>query len=367
MPKVTSHDLLAVMQANGYKFRMNDCDDTLEVNGRSITDADRAKIREMLRDLGLAGYLNAADDSMLAEADRNRYHPVREYLDSLGYDGQPHIAALAGHVSDVNNKFALYLRHWLIGAVQRAFTGKHHRSLVLDSTQGKGKSCLAKWLCPLPAYFDDSALLPDDKDSAAKALRVWVWEVSEFGATTRRQDLEALKAFLSRDVFRFRPPYGRFEIHKPALASFIGTANDSSGLFGDPTGSRRFMATTIEHINWDYSHKLSVHDVWSEAVAAWRSGEKAELDPTEAAEAETINSGYRFADPVEVLFQHHFPHADPKDKTCWTSTAEILITLQTAGLGHNSKANSMALAATLKRLGFEKARQADKQGYFGVR
>lgn len=367
-PSVTSVDLLNVLRSEGWVFRTNQADDTLEVNGKPITDGQRAMIRERLRDLGYGRWLAAAEDSMLAEGERNSYHPVRDYLSSLVWRGDPQISWLASAFDDKEGKFPLYLRKWLIGAVRRAMTGRHHRVLVLESKQNMGKSQFAKWLCAVPGYFDDSSIYPDDKDCAAKALRTWIWEVSELGATTRRQDIESLKAFLSREIFRFRPAYGHFEVNKPGLASFIGTANDSSGLFGDPTGSRRFMTCNVLSINWRwYVANCDVNQIWAEAYTAWQDGESPDLDADEAAKAEEINAAYQFVDPVELLFMRMYPNADPDNKTVWTSTAEILVTLQSAGLGTNARANAMALAATLKRLGYEKGKPSNQNGYWGVR
>ncbi len=113
--------------------------------------------------------------------------------------------------------------------------------------------------------FVDSGISPDEKDCSLLALRAWTWEISELGATTRRADVEALKAFLSREQFTVRPAYGHYEIVKPALASFIGTVNNSTGIFSDPTGSRRFWAMTITRLDWSYSEHMDVHEVWAEA------------------------------------------------------------------------------------------------------
>lgn len=153
--RVTSQDLLAFLASQGYHFRLNEADDTLEVNGIPITDVKRAEIRERLRDRGYGRYLAAAEDSILAEGARHSYHPVREYLESLNWDGDCHISKLATYFTDDDGMFGIYLRHFLIGAVRRVFTGKHHRVLTLEGPQNIGKSQFAAWLAsPLPGYFD---------------------------------------------------------------------------------------------------------------------------------------------------------------------------------------------------------------------
>ena len=82
--------------------------------------------------------------------------------------------------------------------------------LVLSGAQGKGKSYLAKWLCPLPDMFIESAIYPDNTDHLKYLASRWIWAVDELGATTRRADIEGLKAFITKDVATFRAVYARY-------------------------------------------------------------------------------------------------------------------------------------------------------------
>lgn len=362
--RITSADLVDFLRSNGFDFRLNQCDDAVEVNRERITDVHTAKMRCLLRDAGLGKYLAAADDALTAYAASHAYHPVRQYLDGLAWDGRGHIAQLAGHVRDVHDVFGLFLRKWLIGAVSRAMTGAQNAVLVLDGAQGLGKSQMARWLCPLPGFFVDGPVNPDDKDASLLAMRTWIWELSELGATVRRADVESLKSFLSRETFTVRPPFGHFEITKPGLASFVGTVNESSGIFSDPTGSRRFWATTVTAIDWTYSRNVDVNQVWAEAVHAYRHGEPWRLAADELANARAINETYSVPDAVELLLRKWFTL--DADADTWLSTADILTTLQENGLGQNARANAMYLAATMKRLGLRKGDFAKQRGYLGV-
>ncbi len=364
--RITSADLVDFLTSRGYSFRLNEADDSIEANGERMSDVINSRIRCQLRDAGLGKYLAAADDARVADAARHAYHPVRDYLESLTWDGGAHIAKLAGYVQDTNNVFSLYLRKWLIGSVARAYTGTQNAVLVLDGLQGIGKSQFVRWLCPLPKLFVDSNINPDDKDCSLLALRAWVWEVSELGATIKRADVEALKGFLSREQFTLRPPYGHYDIVKPALASFIGTVNNSSGIFSDSTGSRRFWATTVTGLNWQYERDIDIHQVWAEAMQAYQNGESWTLTKDQAERASKINQDdYAVSDPVEDLLRKHY-NLDPARGDMWTSTADILQTLQNNGLGQNARANSMYLAATLKSLGHVKGDRNKVRGYLGI-
>lgn len=366
--RITSSYLINYLAGLGYSFRLNLCDDSVEVGGERISDVSRAQMRCQLRDAGLGKYLAAADDAVIASAASQPYHPVLDYFKSLTWDQQPHISQLAAHFSDTNGVIGLYLRKWVIGAVARAYTGVQNAVLVLDGAQGLGKSQFVRWLCPLPKLFVDANINPDDKDSALLAVRSWIWEVSELGATTRRADVEALKGFLSREVFTVRAPYGRFEIVKPGLTSFIGTVNNAFGVFSDSTGSRRYWATTLTAIDWAYARVIDINQVWAEAHAAYLSGESWKLATDEAQQARTINEDFAVPDPVEDLLRKYY-RLDPAREDKWLSSADILTTLQNGGLGMNARANAMHLSATLKRLGHRKKLGGDKgkiNGYVGI-
>ena len=110
---------------------------------------------------------------------------------------------------------------------------------------------------------------------------------------------------------------------------------------------------------------VKLDQVWAEAGAAYRAGEAWTLSPEEAQTARAINDDFAFADPVEDLLRKYFT-LDPERGDKWTSTADILTTLQSNGLGTNARANSMYLSATLKRLGHEKKMTNNIRGYVGV-
>ena len=363
--EVRSTDLLDFLRDAGYVFRLNACDDSIEVNGERMTDLLRAEIRCRLRDAGYGKYLAAAEDAYHAHAKQREYHPVREYLENLTWQGEPAIARLSACFADTHGVFPTYLRKWLIGAVARAFTGCQNTMLVLDGAQGLGKSEFVRWLCPLPKLFSDSSINPDDKDDKLKAMRTWVWEVKELGSTIRRADVESLKSFLTCNVFSVRPAYGRYDVRKPGLASFIGTLNQSAGIFNDATGSRRFMTTTLTSIDWSYRANLDPHQVWAEAYAAYVAHEAWVFSADESARAQQINDEYYVADAVEDLLRKYF-HVDPADRDRWTSSADILKILQDQGLHGTSRALSMDLSTTMRRLKCERIRQRNEWGYFGV-
>ena len=359
--RIKSAEYVQALGRLGYTFRLNILDDSIEVNGERISDVLAAKLRTEMRDLGYPR-VNVMEDAYIATAYSNRYHPVRDYLKQLKWDSQPHIAYLAGYFTDKHQHFSDWIRRWLIGAVARVYEPTQNRMLVLDGPQGLGKSFLVAWLAsPLPEYAVEAPIDPANKDSWMRLINKWVWEVAELGATTRRADREALKHFLSVQYATVRVPYGRYDLHKPALASFIGTVNNEAGILSDPTGNRRFMISHLTGIDWNYARDLQPDNIWAEAHEAYLAGEPWHLTAAELQAAQAINAEYEIEDPFEGLVKKYF-HIDALNTMQWMPTAEILDILVGHGLTGPRRSNSMQLANCLNALGLEKKKRQNIHG-----
>jgi len=342
----------------GHTIRLNEAGETIEIDGRPLDDVGLATIRHKLRRMGFPCGA-AVDDTVKAMADAHRYHPVRAFLEdaSRSYDGGQHIAQLARHFYDVSQPgqedtsyFPHLLRRWLIGAVAKALDGEHNQNpmMVLDGGQGIGKSHFCQWLCePIPKYFMEGVIDPEDKDAWIRLTSVFVWEVSELGATTRRADVESLKAFISTRVVTVRRPYGRVDMIRPALASFIGTINQGeAGILSDQVQNRRFVIARIKEIDWGYSDAVNPAQIWGEACTAYKAGERWMLDPEERALSEEINERYKTPDVVASYLAQYFQVTG--DAGDWLSTAAIVSRLQNVGLReHSSRSLAMEVARVL--------------------
>jgi hypothetical protein len=360
-------DYIAAAETLGYRFRLNDLNDELEVNGAPMTDAMRATIRGEMRDAGF-WRTNVAEDAFLASGAANRYHPVRDYLNSLQHDGQDHIAELVSFFRDKHAVLFLYLPLWLRGAVAKALDAQQNAMLVLDGPQDIGKSYFVSWLCsPLPQSFVEGPIDPTNKDQLIQLISTWIWEVAELGSTTRRADREALKFFISMRGVTVRKPYGHFDIKKPALASFVGTVNNESGFLSDPTGSRRFLVTTIDDIDWTYSKAIGPDQVWAQAVAEYRAGLPWRLDREQARQAAALNAEYNVTDPIEDLLRELYEIDPAQQPAWWTASADILQTLQDNGWRGQTRQTAMGIAATMRRLGLTKYRFNGRYGFYGIR
>lgn len=329
------HDTLHALYTWGWEVRFNDLEGAIQckpgphAEWENVTEHFMCHFRNEMRKEGIT-YVNAAWDAVVSQARKNRYHPIREYLYKLTYDGGKYIQVLANCFDNPDGMFDVFIRRWLIGAVRRAIKGTQNRMLVIDGLQDIGKSKFVEWLVPehlRAAHFVSSAIDPSNDDHQRRLLNTWVWEVGEVGATTRRADMEALKHFLTLEQVTVRKKYDRGDTVRPNLTNFIGTFNNISGVLNDPTGSRRFMFCKVVGIDWrQYTTTLTQEQIWAEAYAAYLAGESADLTGDEANKAKDINDGYYVESPVKDLLLHYFK-IDPNDTSnfIWTSDIEYIL------------------------------------------
>lgn len=368
----------------GKSFRLNLVRERIEhTDGTTLHDGEQATIIADLFDRGLTNKA-LMQDVILAEAWEHRYDPLHDFLDSLKWDGQDHIRKLSYYFEDVHlvidypdgrksTVLAAWLRRWLIGAAGKIVARVQNPMLVLASDQGLGKSEFARWLCsPLPDYFVESAINPESVDHQRWAAGNFIWEVGELGATTRKADVEALKAFITRHEHSFRVPYAKNEVHKAARTSFIGTVNpDNAGFLTDPTGNRRFLTVEVSAINWKgYLADVDVLQVWAQAYALYRQDNDAwKLDETETAVRDSINGEFNIDDPVRDAILSLFdvtPNATKEDGLPFTSSADLVFHVGTQVKAVSTKSLQMDVSRAMKRLNVTKAKNNNVNGYFGV-
>jgi predicted P-loop ATPase len=373
--RAKTKDFINAIKGGEIRIRMNDMNNRIEVNESPITDPQEAIILNFLRDIGLKGE-RKMHDALLQAAHTNRYHPIKNYLNDLEWNGEDHLTALLSHFrfSQKTQDIApVFFRKWLVGAVAKIMGGGQNFMLVLDGPQRVGKSYLCRWICPehlQREYFIEGAVQPDDKDSYIRLMSKWIWEVGELQATTRRADMEALKDFITRQVVTVRMPYGKYDVTKPAAASLIGTINESGGGFlGDMTGTRRFGIVETDKIDWSYT-EIDVGQLWAQAMSLYEDGYEWLLTEKEREMQEEVNREYEMPSTVGEIFYRYFEieegaEADPND---FIPSSEIISELKLRGLeSGRDRVHYMELASIMRRENATKIKVDNVNGYCGIR
>ena len=258
-----------------------DCED--KVNGDPWRNEDDVQIKKFLEtNYGLSPQVTKFSDAVSLAGYNNRFHSIKDYLNSLKWDGIPRLESLlTRHLGVVDNAYTRAVsRKTLCAAVARVFNPgiKFDYVLILEGKQGKGKSTFIKTLGK--SWFGDNISSFKGKEAVEGMQGVWIMELSELQAFGKAE-IEHVKSFISRTEDRMRPAYAhRVETFKRRCI-FIGTTNDTEYL-KDETGNRRFWPVECEIDRIDIpSLKKEVDQLWAEAVVLWRKGEKLYLDKKE--------------------------------------------------------------------------------------
>ena len=253
-------------------------------SGNMLTDTDQKNI-----ELRLENCYNLTSEKKIAKAvsivaNENQYHPVRDYLSGLVWDGMPRIRFALHHflgadVSDFNEEC---LRVFMLGAVHRAFQPgcKFELMLCLVGGQGAGKSSFFRLLAVQDEWFSDDLKKLDDENVYRKLQGHWIIEMSEMIATASARSIEEIKAFISRQKETYKIPYEVHPEDRPRQCVFAGTTNRLDFLPRDRTGNRRFLPIPVNP-ELAEAHPLSdeaaarkyIDQMWAEIMTLYRSGE----------------------------------------------------------------------------------------------
>lgn len=299
------------------------------------------------------------EDAMLAEAAVRRFHPVVDWLDALRWDGKRRLDLWLTNTFDCENN--AYHRavgaKFLIAAVRRVrHPGcKFDYMLVLEGAQGIGKSRSLEELFGHDWFSD--AIPPDlsSRDAAMALLGVWCLEFAEIEHLIRNE-VETIKAFLSRSVDRYRPPYGRAYVDRPRQGVLVGTTN-SEDYLRDSTGNRRVwpVRCSVASPDWVRVNRL---DLWAEAAVReaagepiWLQGDELQLGATEAQAQRMTDDMWHDAVAAWLVGRTEvkIPH--------------ILSDALSIPRERQGKAQEMRVASVLRQLGWIKSHGRRKGGF----
>lgn len=251
-----------------------------EDNCRAWSSHDDSALFSLIQaDYGLKSRQDFAD-ALKNVSMRNKFHPVRELLDSLTWDGEVHIRKLLPEYLGAEDSDYTYqvMRLWMLGAVSRVYKpgSKFDYTIILQGSQGIGKSTFLKLMALDDSWFNDS-LDSLDSDKAVQSLTgSWIIELAELKSLARTAGgVESVKRFLTATQDKYRIPYERRADTFYRQCVFAGITNKDDFL-QDETGNRRFL---IIHTGVTKPFKSlfvpeamdDIKQAWAEAVHIWKN------------------------------------------------------------------------------------------------
>lgn len=338
---------------------------------RQVTDEDITAIQEWLQLAGLPLVSkNTVYQAVELIARENSFHPIKDYLEPLVWDG---IERLDDWLTDcfgvAKTEYAMAVgRMFLISMVARIYQPgcQADHMLILEGPQGIRKSTACRVLAG--HWFSDS--MPENvasKDAALHLRGKWLVEIAELH-TFNKSETAALKAFITRREDIYRPPYGRKEVYRPRQNLFVGTTNKKVYL-QDPTGARRCWPVVTIDIDVDLLASLR-DQLFAEALVRYWRGEHWWPDADfEAAhmtpEQETRFESDAWEEPIaDYLAQKPNWTADyPNGRITVFEIAQKVLKVEMQRIGTSDQRR---ITAILEHLGWSRGKRTGKARWWSV-
>lgn len=241
-----------------------------------VDDTDFTHFVAFLNGLGLAPSRDTVIKSLEAVAAEVKFHPVKDYLMGLTWDGKGRLTGeLLRYLSLTPNPYEkAVIKRFMISAVARAFEPgcKVDTMLILEGAQGVGKSTVLSVLASEAWFLDNLTDIGSGKAAQEQLRGKWLIEIAELDAMSKAEATKT-KSFLSTRHDNYRVPYARITQDFPRSCVFAGTTNESTYL-ADSTGARRFWPVRVNGAI-DLENLAAARDqLWAEATTLYQAAEQ---------------------------------------------------------------------------------------------
>jgi predicted P-loop ATPase len=312
---------------------------------RAWTDHDDILATDWLQKNDISVQSKITAQAVEVVARDKSFHPVHNYLSGIKWDGASRLDTWLSTCwgAEKTPYTAAVGRAMMIAAVARIDVPgcKVDTVPIFESDQGKMKSTAIKAL--FDPWFTDELADLGSKDAAMQTRGVWGIEVSELDSMARA-DVSRIKAFITRTIDRFRPPYGSRLIESPRTCVFWGTTN-SDNYLKDETGGRRFWPVKCAKINVILLREIR-DQLWAEAVVAYDAGEPWWITTKEiVADAERHQRDRYIGDPWDDVVSNYL------DLNSEVTVDEVLRNAIHMEIGRCGQLEMNRVARSLKALG----------------
>lgn len=237
------------------------------LDGKAFKDEDISAMRCAIEaDEGLEFSDGEMRAGIMRIATARSFHPVRDYLRGLVWDGVPRLERVAADLLGARDELsAVYLCRFFVSAVARALDPgcKVDTCLVLVGDEGMKKSTFFRVLGG--AWFKDSKVDITDRKGMMLMHSAWVYEWPEIDRMLERKHDSDVKAFVSQSSDSYVPMYGRAVDDRPRSSVAVGTTNKEQ-FIASATGSRRWWPVSVQkRIDADWL-AANRDQLWAEAV-----------------------------------------------------------------------------------------------------
>lgn len=239
------------------------------------TDSDDAEARRYIEMTYGLHSQQKLDDALRIVFRRHEYHPIRDYINTLKWDGTPRITQFLHFAAGCTD--TPYTREVsrliFAGGINRLYEPGckfDDMPVLIGTQQGEGKSTLVRWLAMNDEWFGEINEI--DGQKGIEALEgIWIAEMAEMLAMVRAREQESMKAYVTRQRDRYRHPFDKRVTEHPRQCIFIGTTNKRQFLT-DKTGNRRFYPVEVRQSGYDLFNRKDeiqayIRQCWAEAHA----------------------------------------------------------------------------------------------------
>ena len=328
---------------------------------RPFTDADESRVLLWMQENGIYCGPEAVRSALEVVIDDMPFHPIRDFLSGTKWDGRARLNLAPTYYFGVKPIFD-YTEHvfakWMISAVARVFQpgcmAKY--CLILEGPQDLKKS-MALDVLGNPWFTDDVAQL-GTKDSQMQVGNAWIVELAELDSINRA-DINAIKAFISRRVDRFRRPFGRHVIAQERQCVLAGTVNPmSDGYFKDETGNVQFWPLACTAIDIA-ALRNDRTQLWAEAVHRYRADEAWWLDDEMHAVAGAEQEKRLSEEVWQPIIDGYLRDQPPRNGERWVTLYEVMrhgVGIETAQM--KNVADQKRVAGCLRKAGWTRRRDS---------
>lgn len=247
---------------------------------RNWTDTEDAISRNYIEDQYKLFSVQKHTDALRILFHQREYNPIVDLIESFQWDGKNRIEGFLTKWMGAEDSPYIHEVSRLIfaGGINRLYNPGckfDDVPVLVGVKQGEGKSTLIKWLALNEQWFSEVKKV-DGPDSIEALFGAWICEIPELSAFKRADDVESIKAFVTRTKDKYRKPYDKTPVEYPRRCIFLGTTNNAQFL-SDKTGNRRFYPVTANSSGYElYAHedecKEYIRQCWAEARERFKKG-----------------------------------------------------------------------------------------------